>query len=580
MAKPIPVFLFCLLYSFGTAIQAQDVENILNKDRRKGFFEDFTKADPFKVSGNFGLNLRSYNATGIENRQAPFIWFLSGQANVKIYKLNIPISALATAQSLTYAHPFHRQAYENRFTRIGASPYYKWIKLHFGHRNMNFSPLTVANHTYLGAGFELNPGKIRLAGFYGRMARTEPQDLSLLQPNLLVFDRTGWGMKVGYGNANHFLDLIVFKAKDAPGKTIPTNLDSVKIFQAENMVTALNGQTMLFKKIKLSMELASSAFSKNDQDPSLTEKNFVHPSFLMQKRTSTTYRYALNAGLQYQISAFSLGANYRRVEPDYRSLGAYFFNDDLDNLTGNAGFGLFKNKVRINGSAGIQRNNLRGSKATQFTRTIGSLDINYLIKAFTFGFNYSNYTSKIDYVLNLNQDSLNAVIVTRQAALNGGYTKVTANKNRHVINANVSLDDVTDDVQEVDISAASKMLNSALNYVFSTKEDTWKISGRVNYNQNELSQVLVHRYGLGGGVQREVVPKKWSLGFDINYFNSRGENIDNQTINMRVNSPITISKHHRLDIGLLLLNRAKTNTNSAARNFNEVTGTVNYVFSF
>jgi hypothetical protein len=49
---------------------------------------------------------------------------------------------------------------------------------------------------------------------------------------------------------------------------------------------------------------------------------------------------------------------------------------------------------------------------------------------------------------------------------------------------------------------------------------------------------------------------------------------------MRVNSPITISKHHRLDIGLLLLNRAKTNTNSAARNFNEVTGTLNYVFSF
>jgi hypothetical protein len=328
------------------------------------------------------------------------------------------------------------------------------------------------------------------------------------------------------------------------------------------------------------MELASSAFSKNAQDPSLTEKSLVHPSFLMQKRTSTTYRYALNTSIQYQISAFSLGANYRRIEPDYRSLGAYFFNDDLDNLTGNAGFGLFKNKVRINGSAGIQRNNLRGSKATQFTRTIGSFDINYLVKAFTFGFNYSNYTSKIDYVLNLNQDSLNAVIVTRQAALNGGYTKVTTNKNRHVINANISMDDVTDDVQEVDISAASKMLNSALNYVFSTKEDTWKISGRVNYNQNELSQVLVHRYGLGGGVQREVVPKKWSLGFDINYFNSRGENIDNQTINMRVNSPITISKHHRLDIGLLLLNRAKTNTNSAARNFNEVTGTLNYVFSF
>lgn len=573
--------LFTSLCLFGfTSAVGQDIEKYIDKEGRKAFFAGFTEGDPFGVSGSFGLNLRSYTASGIENRQAPFIWFLSAQVNVKIYKLNIPFSALATAQSLTYSHPFHKDAFKNRFTRIGASPYYKWVKLHFGHRSMNFSPLTVANHMFLGAGVELTPGLYRFAAFYGSMARTEPQDLSLLQPNTVVFNRTGWGAKVGYGNSENFLDLIVFKAKDAPGNTVPTSLDSARVFRNENMVTGLNGQVTLLKKIRLSMELSSSAFTKNAEDPKLSGSPIVHPEFIIKKRTSTSYRYALNSNIQYQLDALTLGLTYRRIEPDYRSLGAYFFNDDLENLTANAGFGLFKNKVHVSGSAGIQRNNLRGTKATRFSRTIGSLDINYSLQKFNIGFNYSNYTSNIDYVLNLDQDSLNAVVVTQQAALNGSYTTVTPDKNRHTFAASVSMEEVTDNVQNVDISAASKMLNGALNYVFSTDGDVWKISARLNYNQNELSQILVNRYGLGAGLEREIISKVWSLGLDANYFNTEGKSISNQTINLRVNSLFKIGKHHRLDFSLLLLDRFKSNTSSTSPNFNETTAILNYIFSF
>lgn len=572
----IAVIVCCLTASVAIG---QNVEDYAKKGGVKNFFTDFKQGDPFKMTGSFGLNLRSYTATGIENRQAPFIWFLNGQVNMKIYRLNIPFSALATAQNFQYSHPFHRSAYENRFARIGASPYYKWIKLHFGHRAMNFSPLTVANHTFLGAGIELNPGLFRFAGFYGRMARSEPQDLSLLQPNRLIFDRKGWGMKVGVGNSSNFLDFIVFKARDAAPNSIPTNLDSVRIFQKENMVTALNGQAVVLKKIRVGLELSSSAFSKNAQDPEISESRLVHPSFVMKQRTSTVYRYALNTTAQYQLKSFTLGLNYRRIEPEYRSLGAYFFNDDLENMTANTGFSLLKNKVRINGSAGIQRNNLRGSKATRFNRRIGSLDASYTLKAFNLGFNYSNYTSKIDYVLNLDLDSLNAVVVTQQAALNGSYTMVSADQNRHTFSAMVSREEVTDNIEDVDLSAASTMFTSALNYTFSTKEDLWRINTRINYNQNELSRILIHRYGVGGGVQREIFPKKWALGFDLNYFNSRGENIGNQTLNVRFNSPVTINKHHRIDFSVMWLDRFKTKSGTQP-DFKETTIMLNYIFSF
>lgn len=571
------VLVFSLLT---TVVLGQNVEQFTQKEGLKNFFKDFKQGDPFKITGNLGLNTRSYFASGIENRQSPFIWFLNGQVNIKVYRLNIPFSALATAQNLTYAHPFHTNAYTSRFTRIGASPYYKWAKLHLGHRAMNFSSLSVANHMFLGAGTELNPGKWRLGGFYGRMARTEPLDLSLLEPNRVVFDRTGWGAKVGYGTSTNFLDLIVFKAKDGTPSLLPTNLDSAKVFQNENMVTALNGQATVLKRLRLGLEISSSAFSKNAQDPVVSERHLIHPSFVMQQRTSTVYRYALNTTAQYQFEVFSLGLNYRRIEPEFRSLGAYFFNDDLENMTANTGFGLFKNKVRVNGSGGIQRNNLRGTRATRFNRTIGSLDINYAVKSFNIGLNHSNYTSKIDYVLNLDLDSLNAVVITRQTALNGSYTLTGKSKNRHTFSANIALEGVTDDVQEVDLSAASSMFTTGLNYTLSTAEDRWRINGRLNYNENELSNLRVQRYGAGGGVQREVIPKKWSVGFDLNYFNSIGENIDNQTINGRFNSPLTINKHHRLDVSLMYLYRFKTNAGSQSPNFRETTGMLNYIYSF
>jgi len=43
------------------------------------------------------------------------------------------------------------------------SPYYKWITIHVGYRNINYSQFTLAGHTILGAGIELHPGISGLA---------------------------------------------------------------------------------------------------------------------------------------------------------------------------------------------------------------------------------------------------------------------------------------------------------------------------------------------------------------------------------------------------------------------------------
>ena len=106
------------------------------------------------------------------------------------------------------------QAQRDRFVRFGISPNYKWIKLHFGHRAMNFSKFTLANLNFYGVGAELTPGKWNLSFMRGRTARAEPIDLSLVEPSFPRYQRNGWGAKLGYGTNNSSIEGIIYRGSD------------------------------------------------------------------------------------------------------------------------------------------------------------------------------------------------------------------------------------------------------------------------------------------------------------------------------------------------------------------------------
>lgn len=559
-----------------------ELDTIINEES-SSFFSEMLKGDPFKINGSVNLGMRSYNALNIDNRQSPFIWFLNANMNVKLYKINVPISAIISAQNDKLSHPFNQETIDNlsdrRFSRIGMSPYYKWIKLHVGHRSMNFSPLTFSNHVFLGTGVELTPGKVRFAQFYGKMAKTEPRDLSLSGFNRQVFSRSGHGMKVGYGTDRNFLDFILFKAKDSDNQLGNINQDSTSVFQNENSILAINGKATLYERVRFDLEIASSAFTQNLRDPILeNEESSIH-DFQQSRRLSTKYRKAINAAVNFDGDKFTLGAAYKRIEPEYRSLGAYFFNNDLENYTANFGFGLFSNKIRINASTGIQRNNLFDEKVNQLKRNISSVNINYFYKALNMGLNYSNYSSEISFILNPDLDSLNAVIVTQNISLNSSYSIVSNNNDRHLIGMNLALQSVTDDFENVSMSSESQMFNLLGSYRFFPADSYWKFNSMINYNQNELSDILIKRYGFGVGLERALIEDKLSILFNTVYYISTGENIDNKTLNLKFSLPYKINKKHQISFGLLYLNR--TNSISTLNgDFQEITMVLNYGYRF
>lgn len=594
--KTIWLLLF-LAFSLTISLQAQevssfeDVEAVASdgffKEYFKGMFKGFASGDPFALSGGIGLNARTYNEWGLDElRQPPFYWVMNANVNIQVYQLSIPFSALISIDRREFTPPpvpgvpNVKEKVTNRFNRIGASPHYKWIKLHLGHRNMNFSQFTLSNLTYLGVGTELTPGKVRLAAMYGKLANAEPRNLSLTEPNLAVFERMGYGVKLGYGDDQSFLDVMFFKAWDDIN-SIPT-FDPQDIFPNENLVMGLKGQVSLFQKIILKGEIAGSALTPNVNDASVSGTKFPYAEFLLTPRSSTDYRQALETGIDYQGESYTLGINYRRIDPLYKTLGTYFFDNDLEDFTGRASWALFSQQLQFNVSAGLQRNNLDDTQVSTLTRFIGSADVNFTKDNLNLGFNYSNYSSDIQYVIDPELDSLNVVIVTQDLGLTASYTLPSESTTRQTITASANLQNVNDDVVTAQESGESKMFNANLIYSVALTETNWGFNVNWNYNTNELAMIQVSRIGGGFGITKSLMKNKINLGLNLNYFHATVEALEtltNKTLNVQFQANYAVNQNHNFFANYALLNRVKEDP-TTSESFSEGIGNFGYQFNF
>lgn len=534
---------------FVVSAQLESFEN-LEEVTQEGFFKThFTNTfkgftdfgDPFAMSGGIGLNMRSYSAYNGDARQDPFFYSLNANVNVRIYKLNLPFSLLVTAKNKEAAYPNPSeliQAFKdnvadkienqkNRFVRFGVSPQYKWMKLHLGHRSMDFSQFTLANLNFFGAGMELTPDKLRFSAMYGRLAKAEPLDISLQTPNVPIYERIGWGAKLGYGDENQSADLIVFTAKDRKNSISIPDESSEQVSPEENLVLGLNAQKLFFEKFRFKGEFAMSAFSPNSLDAAGGDG--MIPSFLYTNRTTTESTTALDVALNYEAEKYTAGVQLKRIDPNYNSLGAYFFNNDVVDLLANLNFGLLDGAINTTLSAGVQSNNLKLLNPATTKRIIYSADVSYSKDAFSAGANYSNNTTDVAYVLNEGLDSLNAVIVTQDGGLNLNYALPDQNQNQHIFTLTANIQEVGDDVTNPLESASSQMLVGNFIYNFALAESKWKFSAKTNFNQNELAQMITRRYGGGLGIAKSLFEDKMNFGLDFNYFLNTNEIAPNST---------------------------------------------------
>ena len=128
---------------------------------------------------------------------------------------------------------------------------------------------------------------------------------------------------------------------------------------------------------------------------------------------------AVQSELKVGAKKASVGIQYRRVDPDYKSMGAYFFQTDVSAITLRPRFNLKEGKLILLGSIGIQHDNLYGQNLATTRRVIGSGQLSWQPGP-NFGgtAQYSNYGfSQTPLDPNL-PDTLVIAQISQQALLN------------------------------------------------------------------------------------------------------------------------------------------------------------------
>lgn len=373
------------------------------------------------IRGEVNISTGFYRMTGLDAPRGQMLpWGFTGKLTLASKSgWIIPITGIYSSQSNRFRQPYNQ---------VGASPVFKEkLILHAGYRNVYFSPLTLAGHTFLGGGAELQQKKLRLGFVYGKFNRAI--EYNLAQPDIIpYFKRTGFAARAGFGTKVSFLDLIVMKVADDVN-SINTLPEEQAVSPAENLVVGLSSRIRIKKKFTFEMDGSTSVFTRDTRAEAISDFVSIPYYDVIKKvfvpRISTQLSTAFQTAIGYRARHFNGRLQYKRIEPDFKTMGAYYFQNDIESYTASPNLTLFKSKLKLNTSIGLQHDNLLNQKKAQTNRLIGSValvyapDENLSLDAF-----YSNYgiTQKAGYMPII--DTLRISQNNRTLSANGIYMKM------------------------------------------------------------------------------------------------------------------------------------------------------------
>jgi len=521
--KIIKIALSILLITTANMLSAQNLDNV-NSEK------------PVSISGNLSVGGFSYFSNGIAPRQSPFGYSLSGRLNVNIYGVDLPFYASINDQKTSFSQPFKR---------FGVSPKYKWIQLHAGWRTLNYSQFTLNNMNFLGGGIDLTPGKFRFSAMRGILKQsTLLGDINFGDPQ---FERKATAVKIGVGDEMNFIDFIGFQAADdLSSLQLSDSLSSVVPAQENLVLGVRNHLTLIKNRLLFDMDASVSAFSydiRSDSIPIPFLENSSWMNSLFTPRLSSSANYAGESSLTYRIKMFSIAAKYRRVTPEFNSLGSEYILNDVEALTINPAFQLWKGKIMLSASAGRQRNNLDGMRANTNNRTIASVNLSVQPSA-KYGVNmtYSNYSFQQQVVIDsIYSDSLVVNQLNHNFMLMPRYTHLGENY-IHTVFLTLNYQILDDQNTAASQSASNTMQLANLIYSLRHKKTGLSINGGFNYFNFNSGMVNVNRIGanLGGGIQ--ALNNKLNLRANVSYNIQTQNDIQNQFIILNFNTSYRVFK--------------------------------------
>jgi hypothetical protein len=495
--------LLCILFSVDAVAQQLD---------------SIGKQKPFAINGSIGASANFYSSNESFQSRPPFAWNLYGNLNPTIYSISLPVTFIINQFGKSYSSPF---------TQFGISPTYKWMKLHLGYRNIALSPLTFEGQSFKGVGLELTPGKLRMAAFYGNLNTAVNEDTSSGRFKLPQFSRKGMGAKIGIGSSNNYFDLIAFHAKDdsASAKVI-TSIQPLK--PQENTVAGTSFKITLFKKLSFTTDIAGSVLNEDTRFEKINtdsneSKALAFAGKYVTVNNSSIFSFAGQSVIQLSLNNFNTRFGYRRVEPDFKTLGTPYMLNDIQQLTTNTNISFYKGKLNLNLNGASQRNNLREDLNSELHNNSANVAINAMLgKSLNTGINFSGIflkqedgIARVNDSVRLDQEIYNISFYPNYSFGEGNISNsISANLNSNILEDN---NPVT--------AAFTKIKSLSANSMYSRQNSKSGIGYNLNLLYNRFEQTTNTFSSIGGtlGGSAQLLKEKnlniqASVGFQKNTY--------------------------------------------------------------
>lgn len=538
------------------------------------------KEPPVKVSGGVSFNQTGYSAWGMDSRRDPYRYIVSGNLNFDVYGMAVPLSFSYSNQNFSYNQPF------NQFS---LSPTYKWMNFQLGYSSMSFSPYTLGGHTFFGGAVSGSPNeKWDFSIMYGRLKKAVEYDSK--NPNgEASYRRMGYGFKTEYRHKTGNVGVTLFHVKDDKSSykadTIPEG-----VLPEENLATSIYVGQVIIPNLTIQTEVGLSFLTS---DLNAEKRNIESADIIFVDRTSTVMYWALNGGLNYQLKGWNLGATYERIGPEYRTLGSYYANSDLETASLNVSGGLFNSKVTVGANIGSQKDNLSGDNSSDMSNINMAFNLSWMItEKVNTNFSYSNFRSftvirdqfeMINEADPLQQlDTLNYTQLTDAGNMSVNWRIGNSKKIAQNVSFNLNYQQTSSNQSDqAAANAASEFWNGALGWNWGHKPLDLRLGFSANASYSIAGGDIPSTFTTGPTLSctKGFFNKKLKARTSLSLNQSRADNqIQTMVYSWRLGGSTTFKEAHSINLSTVLLNREDVKNNEAT--ITELTVNLSYAYRF
>ncbi len=263
---------------------------------------------------------------------------------------------------------------------------------------------------------------------------------------------------------------------------------------------------------------------------------------------STTASVAGQSSLSFYSRYYNASFNYRRVQPNFNSLGTPYMINDIELLSLTNNFSVVKGKLNINTGISHQHNNLDKKLNNELQTWSGNVGMNAILsKHLNVNVTYFGYTLKQKENIEKLTDSARMQQSISQFSATASYHLSTATK-LHFISGNLNLSSLDNNNFLAGPHTNSRNLSSSVGYTLGLAKTPYNFSALGLYNQYKQDSTAYQSYGVNIGSSVALLKKKnlnlqGNVGYFYNRFTGNGAAVNNSNVTYSLNTGYAANRH-------------------------------------